>query len=75
MENLTLGYNVGKLWSESSNLRLTLAGQNLFVVSKYKGTDPEVVTRDVTTNAPTFGINNNFYPRPRTVTLGVNIGF
>jgi len=75
MENLTLGYNVGRLWSDASNLRLTLAAQNLFVISKYKGADPEVVTRDATTNAATFGINNNFYPRPRTVTLGVNLSF
>ncbi|WP_188814395.1 SusC/RagA family TonB-linked outer membrane protein [Hymenobacter cavernae] len=75
MENLTLGYNVGRLWSDASNLRLTLAGQNLFVVSKYKGADPEVVSRDATTNVATFGINNNFYPRPRTVTLGVNLSF
>lgn len=75
LENITLGYNVGKLWNEKSNIRLTLAGQNLLVLSKYKGADPEVVTRDATTNIATFGINNNFYPRPRTVTLGVNIGF
>ncbi|RSK44937.1 SusC/RagA family TonB-linked outer membrane protein [Hymenobacter rigui] len=65
MENLTLGYNFGNIYNDKANLRLSLAAQNLFVITKYKGLDPEVFS----------GLDNNIYPRPRTITLGLNIGF
>ncbi|WP_316800980.1 TonB-dependent receptor [Pedobacter frigidisoli] len=66
MDNLGLAFDAGKL-SKSGNatLRLTANCQNVFVVSKYKGIDPE----------QTSGIDNNLYPRPRTFTLGLNLGF
>ncbi len=63
MDNVTLGYNVGKVLNNSGNLRLTAAVQNVFVVTKYKGLDPEIAN----------GIDNNIYPRPRTYTLGLNL--
>jgi TonB-linked SusC/RagA family outer membrane protein len=65
MENITLGYNVGKVFGEGSNLRLTGAVQNAFLITKYKGLDPEI----------SGGIDNNFYPRARTFTFGLNVGF
>jgi iron complex outermembrane receptor protein len=37
----------------------------VFVVTKYKGVDPEIFS----------GIDNNFYPRPRTLVLGANLNF
>jgi len=64
-ENVTLGYNVGKIFSEGSSLRLTAAAQNLFLITKYKGLDPEIFN----------GVDNNFYPRARTFTLGINASF
>lgn len=66
MDNLGLAYNVGKL-SKNGNttMRISANCQNVFVVSKYKGLDPELVT----------GIDYNLYPRPRTYTLGLNVGF
>ncbi|MBF9222347.1 SusC/RagA family TonB-linked outer membrane protein [Hymenobacter ruricola] len=63
MENITLGYNVGKVFNSQGNLRLTAAVQNVFLVTKYTGLDPEVFT----------GIDNNVYPRPRTFTFGLNL--
>lgn len=65
LENLTLGYNVGQIINNKANLRLSVAAQNLFVLTKYTGMDPEIPG----------GIDNNFYPRPRTFTLGLNLGF
>lgn len=65
MENVTLGYNFGDIYKEKANLRVSFAVQNLFLVTKYQGLDPEVFS----------GIDNNIYPRPRTYTLGLNIGF
>ena len=64
-ENITLGYNVGKIFSEGSNLRLTAAVQNVFLITKYSGLDPEIFT----------GVDNNFYPRSRTFTFGLNASF
>ncbi|QNH60900.1 SusC/RagA family TonB-linked outer membrane protein [Hymenobacter sediminicola] len=64
-ENVTLGYNFGKIFSEGSNLRLTAAVQNLFLITKYTGLDPEIFN----------GVDNNFYPRARTFTFGLNASF
>jgi len=66
MDNLGLSYNVGKLSKTgNANMRISANCQNVFVVSKYKGIDPELVS----------GIDYNLYPRPRTYTLGLNVGF
>ena len=65
MDNLNVGYNFGKVFNSKVNLRLGATVQNVFVVTKYKGLDPEIGG----------GIDNNFYPRPRTYVLGVNLNF
>ncbi|WP_201980964.1 SusC/RagA family TonB-linked outer membrane protein [Hymenobacter rubidus] len=62
-ENVSLGYNVGKVLGASS-LRVTANVQNAFLVTKYKGVEPEVFS----------GIDTNFYPRARTFTLGIALG-
>lgn len=64
MDNINLGYNVGKVL-RTANLRLSATVMNAFVITKYKGLDPEI----------SGGIDNNFYPRPRTYVLGVNLDF
>ena len=65
MQNATLGYNFGELLKKGTNVNLSFAVQNVFVVSNYKGIDPEV----------NGGIDNSIYPRPRTFTVGLNVGF
>ncbi|WP_299754663.1 TonB-dependent receptor [uncultured Pontibacter sp.] len=65
MENISLGYDFGRLFDETLAIRLTANMQNAFVITKYDGLDPEIAG----------GIDNNFYPRPRVYTLGLNIGF
>ncbi|WP_316734909.1 SusC/RagA family TonB-linked outer membrane protein [Pedobacter aquatilis] len=66
MDNVGLTYNVGKLSANgNTTMRISANCQNVFVVSEYKGVDPESVS----------GIDYNFYPRPRTFTLGLNVGF
>ena len=65
MDNLDLSYNAGHIFHDKHiNLGITASVQNVFTISEYKGVDPEVSN----------GIDNNFYPRPRTYTLGVNLG-
>ena len=65
MDNLGISYNVGPLSKNTYNLRLSLNCQNVFVVTKYTGSDPEIYG----------GIDNVLYPRPRTFTLGANLSF
>ncbi|MDO7874954.1 TonB-dependent receptor [Hymenobacter sp. ASUV-10] len=65
LQNVTLGYDFGSLLKAGTTLRLTLAGQNLLLLTKYSGLDPERAT----------GIDSNFYPLPRTITAGLNLGF
>ncbi|TYZ10464.1 SusC/RagA family TonB-linked outer membrane protein [Hymenobacter lutimineralis] len=65
MQNITLGYDFGSLVKENSNLSLSFAVQNAFLITKYSGLDPEIAN----------GIDNTVYPRPRTYTLGLNFGF
>ena len=65
MDNINIGYNAGKVFNNKANLRISANVQNVFVITKYKGLDPEV----------NGGIDNNLYPRPRTFVLGVNLDF
>ncbi len=65
MDNITLGYNVGKVFDNKADMRLNFNVQNVFVITKYNGVDPEISS----------GIDNNFYPRPRTFVLGANFDF
>jgi len=60
-DNITLGYTFDNLLNNALRLRLFGAVQNPFVITSYKGLDPEVFT----------GIDNNCYPRPITATFGV----
>lgn len=64
MDYINLGYNAGKLFGGKTQTRIGATVQNVFVVTKYRGIDPEV-----------FGIDNNFYPRPRNFVLSVNLNF
>jgi TonB-dependent starch-binding outer membrane protein SusC len=65
MDNINIGYNAGNLLSRNTNLRIGATVQNVFIITKYKGLDPEVYN----------GIDNNFYPRPRNYVLSVNLNF
>lgn len=68
MDNAGLAYNLGRLSpNRTTTLRLTANVQNVFIISKYKGIDPE--------SNPASGIDYSLYPRPRTYSLGVNVGF
>jgi len=66
MDNITLGYTFDQLLDRKLNMRLYFTVQNPFVVTKYKGLDPEISGE---------GIDNNLYPRPRSFMLGLNLNF
>ncbi|SEN21581.1 iron complex outermembrane recepter protein [bacterium A37T11] len=67
MDNLGIGYDAGKVFGHDHpvSLRLSANCQNVFVITNYTGLDPEISS----------GIDSNFYPRPRTFVLGVNLDF
>ncbi|MBK8143326.1 MAG: SusC/RagA family TonB-linked outer membrane protein [Chitinophagaceae bacterium] len=67
LDNINLGYNVGRVFNDKASLRVAASIQNVFVISKYKGLDPE--------NAGDGGVDNNIYPRPRIFSLGFNFDF
>jgi TonB-linked SusC/RagA family outer membrane protein len=64
MDNFEIDYNVGRV-ARTSTLRLSANCQNVFVITKYSGQDPEV----------NLGIDNNLYPRPRNYTIGASLDF
>ena len=67
MDDITLGYtfrNVGKC---NTMIRLAAGVQNVFVITKYSGVDPEVSSAQ--------GIDGTFWPRPRIYSLRVNVNF
>lgn len=65
LDNITLGYNFKDLFgAKNLNGRLSFTAQNVFVITKYSGLDPEG-----------WGIDNVIWPRPRTFILGLNLTF
>ena len=79
LNNLTLGYNVNTtsmgMGKYVKNLRFSVTGQNLFVVTPYDGYDPEVNTDRTINGVSSFGIDYMSYPRARTIILGLNVIF
>lgn len=79
LNNATLGYTVSPLdtgiFTWVNTLRLTVTGQNLFVITDYSGYSPEVNTGSSIGGIQTFGIDRFTYPTPRTVVFGLNVSF
>jgi TonB-linked SusC/RagA family outer membrane protein len=74
---VTLGYTFPKDMTSKigmSRLRLYLQAQNLFLITKYTGYDPETSTYNGSSNF-TQGIQFYDYPKPRTFLFGVNASF
>ena len=72
-KNITLGYRFPEKLIQKihmSSLRVYANVTNAFLITKYKGLDPEVGSW----NPLLAGVDNGFYPQPRIFTLGVNLG-
>lgn len=79
LNNLSLGYNFNtrslgiSRWA--STIRLSVTGQNLFVITEYDGYDPEVnIDRNIG-SISSYGIDYLSYPKARSVIVGLNISF
>ena len=78
LQNLSFGYNVPlKEKGSLKSMRLSLNGQNLFIITDYSGLDPEVssATGDLGSGIPSAGIDYTSFPRPRTITFGISAKF
>ncbi len=74
INNITAGYDFSKLinYKYISQCRFYASVQNAFTFTKYDGMDPEI---GYGTSSWVSGIDLGYYPRPRTVLIGVNIKF
>lgn len=72
LQTLTLGYSLDfeKIGISNINARAYVTGENLFVITGYTGVDPEVNTSGLA--SPGIDLFN-FYPRPTTVSFGINL--
>jgi TonB-linked SusC/RagA family outer membrane protein len=76
LSNASLGYTFDLNNSKTfKTLRLSATGQNLFLITKYSGLDPEINTNKQINSVPSRGIDYTSYPKARTITIGLNAGF
>ncbi len=74
LDNLTIGYTIdtAQVMSQLNSARIYFSANNLLTITGYEGYDPEVNTN---AGLATLGIDYTNYPRPRTFTVGVTLGF
>ena len=72
LDYAAIGYTIEKLSAKNiGTIRLYLSGSNLFTLTKYSGTDPEV-----SYGGTEFGRDQyDVYPKTRSITIGVNATF
>ena len=79
LNNATLGYNLSPgvigLDGLINTIRLSITGQNLFVITDYSGFDPEINSDLTIDDIQTFGIDYFNYPKARTLVFGLNVSF
>ncbi len=71
LRSLSLGYNLSLPQYHISNARIYLSGENLFVLTKYSGVDPEIPP----SNNRITGVTTTVYPSTRKILLGINLTF
>jgi len=72
MTNATLSYGLGNIGSSFRGINVYVTGQNLFVITKFNGFDPEVNVDKNVNGVPSVAIEYIPYPSARTITFGVN---
>lgn len=71
LDNATLGYTIRPTTPYVKAIRLYVNTNNLFIITKYRGIDPEINIGGLTPGID----NNNYYPKTRTFTLGLSASF
>jgi hypothetical protein len=79
LNNVQVGYSLSKKFStrlHMSRLRVYATVNNAFLWTKYSGYDPEVSsTRNTAYTQLTPGVDFSAYPKSRSYTAGINVGF
>jgi iron complex outermembrane receptor protein len=79
LNNVSVGYNFDTRSLGINNwisaIRLSVTGQNLFVITDYNGYDPEVNTDRTINGISSYGIDYLSYPKARSVIFGLNFSF
>lgn len=75
LDNVTLGYDFSLpvIWLKRAHVYV--AAQNLFVITGYKGIDPEVNSDTSGNGVAPLGVDYLCYPKARTFTAGINLTF
>jgi TonB-linked SusC/RagA family outer membrane protein len=71
LDNLTIGYNFNLNTKYIRNMRLYATGRNLATFTGYSGIDPELQDTGFETGVDGRG----FYPRTKSIAIGLNVGF
>ena len=79
LNNATLGYNLvpASIGLEKwiTSLRVSITGQNLFLITDYDGYDPDVNIDKQSSGYVSYGIDYLSYPKARTFMFSLNVGF
>ena len=67
LDDVNLGYTFRSIGAWGTDLRLAFSVQNVVVLTRYTGMDPEITAEN--------GIDNTMWPRPRTFSLRMNVNF
>ncbi|MCV9930196.1 SusC/RagA family TonB-linked outer membrane protein [Flavobacterium sp. LS1R49] len=67
MDNITLGYTLTNWLNSKASLRISTGVQNVFVITKYSGLDPEITNNN--------GVDKTIYPRQRSILFGLNLKY
>ena len=67
MDDMNLGYTFRGIGRWDTDIRIALGVQNIFLLTRYSGMDPEVTSEN--------GIDNTMWPRPRAYSLRLNVKF
>lgn len=70
--NVSLRYTFGDIGNTLKGLSVFASANNLFVITKYKGFDPEVNVDKALNGIPSLGIDYIGYPTQRTFLFGLN---
>lgn len=77
LANLTIGYSLPDKWISKAHItkaRIFFTASNLFVLTKYTGSDPEVDT-GTKVNPLAIGVDYSAYPKSRAFNFGLNLSF
>ncbi len=77
LASMTVGYSLPDRWISKAHItkaRIFFTASNLFVLTKYTGSDPEVDT-GTKVNPLAIGVDYSAYPKSRAFNFGVNLSF